>query len=223
MRKSITAGLLVLLSSTTVVKGNDFNPDSIIREVSYDYEIISGTIADKSWTDCMGTLYLSIEVPDSTESMVFSRANGPSVKHRYPPFYNTHRPLDISGKSNIDVYAEYVRSDSYFRIRFTMNGTAYYTSHFAINDLISPEDLEILKDLSGCAELEDQDASVEVAGRTLTIKCDSLCNVDVVSVDGKTLFSDTICRDYEIPLQPGIFIVRICQNNTVTTKKIIVR
>lgn len=214
---------MLILFNIHVAKGEDFHPDSLINEINYDYEITSGYYEGKYWTMCLGTLSLTIEVPDSTESIHFLRANGPTVKYLYPPFYNHIKHLDITGKSNIDINIENVGADSYFRIEFKINGTTYYSSHFAVNDLISSEDLERLKDTNSCDEVTEEDFSLHIIGHTVFVECNSYCHIEVLSTDGKSQYVTTVCQGAEIPLNPGVFIIRVTHDNSITTKKIIIR
>lgn len=223
MRSIITATLVMLIYFSTLGKDIDFDPDSLLRDIRYEYEISSGYHDSKYWTMCLGTLSMTIEIPDSTEHILFCRANGPTVKYLYPPFYNSLKPLDIDGVSAVDVNIENVGADSYFRVIFTVDGTLYYSSHFAINDLISTEDLNKLHESSANFGVADEDVDIDVINGMLSIECTSDCNVEVFSVDGKTVFKRTIHKGLELPLQTGIFIVRVSSNHKTMTKKIAIR
>ena len=221
--KNVIIILILILFNIHVAKGEDIYPDSLINEINYDYEITSGYYDGKYWTMCLGTLSMTIEFPDSTESIHFLRANGPTVKYLYPPFYNHMKLLDITGKSNIDINVENVGADSYFRIAFKINGTTYYSSHFAVNDLISPEDLERLKDTNSCDEVTEEGPTFHFIGHTVFVECDSYCQIEVLSTDGMSKYVTTVCQGSEIPLKPGAFIIRARHDNKITTKKIIIR
>lgn len=221
--KTVIIILILILINVPIAKGEDLFPDSLINEINYDYEITSGYNDGKYWTMCLGTLSLAIVVPDSTESILFCRANGPTVKHRYPPFYNVIKPLDITGKSNIDIKVEDIGADSYFRFVFKIGGTTYYSSHFAVNDLISAEDLERLKDTNSCDEAQEEGISLQIIGHTVCVECNSSCHIEIISTDGRSQCFTTVSQGSEIPLQPGVFIIMARHNNNITTKKIIVR
>lgn len=106
---------------------------------------------------CSGTLSMTIEVPDTVKSIQLHRANGPRVGLIYPPFYDVRRNLDISGKSSVDMEVFNVYADTYYRIDCLIDKTHYYSSDFAVNDLISPDDLEKLRANSPTLEIVSKD------------------------------------------------------------------
>ncbi|MBD5287018.1 MAG: T9SS type A sorting domain-containing protein [Bacteroides sp.] len=222
MKKVIAAVLLILIGLNLEMKGFDANPDSLISDIHYDYEIVSGENYGKDFI-CMGTLSMTIEVPDSTNDIALMRAKGPSVKKRYPPFYNLKRYLDISGEKNISVNEEGVRDSTYFRVEFYINRKAYYSSHYAVNDFIAPADLELLYGSNSLIELDEDDARIEVAGGRIAVKCRSKCKLDVVSIEGKSIYQGYPNHDVEIPLQPGVYIVRLIVNNNCVSKKVVIK
>ena len=223
MKKITFVTLLIFISFTSIIKANDFDPDSLISDINYDYEITSGYYNDEYWTLCLGTLSLTIEVPDTVDRIIFQRANGPTVKFKYPPFYNLHAHLDISGKSKVSVKREQVRHDSYFRVLFYTKEGCYPSSHYAVKDLISPEDLERLQETNSAIEINEDAPQIEVINGGISIKCKDKCYIEVVSIDGKSIYCGTLYQDTEIPLYSGMYIVRNHFNNKCESKKIIIK
>lgn len=162
-----TAAIFLLLCSIMSAMANtiEINPDTLISNLHYDYEITSGYYENNYTTMCEGTLSMSIEVPETVECLVLQRAKGPTVKFLYPPFYNVRRTLDIVGKSCVEVEVQNVKADTYFRIDCLIGNTHYYSSHFAVNDLISPEDLVSLRATSPTLGIvsKDMQASKKVS------------------------------------------------------------
>ncbi len=222
MKRTITTALLILMSLINYVNATALDPDTLISNVVYDYEITSGYSDKGYWTMCKGTLSMTITVPDIVKRIELQRANGQSVKFMYPPFYNVRRDLDISGKSSVEVEVQEVRADTYFRIDCVVDKTHYYSSHFAVNDLISPEDLEKLKETNSTLEVLEEFPEIEIKDNGVYINCQTRCKIEIVSIDGKTISNCFIDTDTEVPLQTGIYFIRILCNNKYITKKLMI-
>lgn len=221
MRTGCLTILLIFSIMSALSKSNEIEPDSLITEVNYEYKIESG---DNGNSFCLGTLFISINVPDSTEQVVFYRANGPTTTelHRYPPFYNHIRPIDILGKSKIKVKAEAVEGNTYFRVSFRVNGSNYYSSHFAINDWISPEDIEKLNGTDAISDIKEEIPIIELLSKQISIKCNSPYFVDILSMEGKTIFNKEFSCNSTISLASGIYIISLRHNGKKYTKKIVI-
>ena len=223
MRKTACLCTFAWLALTSTANPTDLDPDALISDIRYNYEIMSGCYDGEYWAISRGTLSMSIEVPESADGIIFFKACGPTVKYKYPPFYNIRTPLDISGKTKIDVEYKEVTDDNYFKVGFIINDTAYFSSHFAVKDLIAPEDLERLNGTDSCIGVTEDNLQMEISGRILSIKCEADCAIDIASIDGKNVFSNIVSKDTDIPLEAGIYVVRITNNNTSLTKKINIR
>lgn len=217
INKVLLAILLLWPSLTFATETPDLDVDSLISDVRYEYEISP----DIPWM-CLGSLSVSFDIPEGTEKLYFY-----FTRYQWnPPRIFNRIPVDIAGKSSVNVTVDYIMPHAFFSALFYINGQAYRMSNYSVKDYISPEDLEYLEKLQSQNEVEEvsmEEPIMEITDRTVSIRCDSILHLTINTVEGKNIFNKKIDRYAEIPLNPGIFILTYVDNKNSYTKKIMIK
>lgn len=197
----------------------DYDIDSLIREVSYQYEIFPELSPERV---CVGTLHIKIEIPERTEKIILYYTRDA----QNPPRIFNSRRLDISGKTSVETSLDKMKPHSFFRVLYYIDGKAYRSSDFAIDDYIVPEDLEYLNYILGQNGIRDVSVkapTIQLSNRTVFIKSDIDLYLTITTNDGKLLLKEKIDKYAEIPLDPGIFILSLSDKQNFHTKKILIK
>lgn len=197
----------------------DFDVDSLISDVRYEYEIFPDLSPERM---CIGDLYVRIEIPEKTDNVILYFTRGP----QNPPQLFNSKHLEVFGKTSIEASVERLKAHNHFRVLFYIDGTAYSTSVFAVDDYIIPADLEYLNKLQGqdaVGAVTDEGPVIEIKNRAVSIICDSILYLTINTVDGKTMINERIDRHADIHLDSGIYIITYVDKQKKYIKKIMIK
>ena len=194
---------------------SDFDFDSLLKDIVYHYDL-NLNAGDPDFI-CEGFLTLSLDVPEGTEEIYFRRTPRPNRR-----IFNVI-PISCNGESNLNISIDRVFANTFFKVTFFINGKGYTTSTYDVNTFISPEDLEILQSVSSVGEMVVKSPVIEMQSQSISIKCTSELNVSIHTLDGRTIYYNTIDKDTEISISPGIYILNAQNSDTSLSKKVIIR
>ncbi len=223
MINKIFLALIILWSSLSFASDTlDFDVDSLISDVTYQYEIFPDLSPDRM---CIGTLSVTFDIPSETEQLIFYYARLHTDLPSPPRVFN-QQYVDITGKSSVTVTAEQIKPFAYFSAYICINGQAYRMSNFAVKDYMDPHDLEYLEKLQAqdaVGEVSNEDPVIEIKDRAVSIRCDSVMYLTIRTIDGKNLYQERIDQYAQIPLYPGIFILTYGDKQNSYTKKLMIK
>lgn len=215
---SIVILLLFLVSQSSFAATVDFDFNSMVRDINYQYELHPNYTFENM---CIGTLSMTITIPENTEQVYFCW----TTSSRYPPRIFNRKSIDIFDKSCVKTVVEGVKAYTHFKVEFRIDGDLYETSDFAVDDYMDPKDLEYLENfqINDVDNIIEETPIIEFSNRTLKIKSDEIIPLTINSIDGKVVFNNYINQYAEIELYSGLFIITYGNINHLTIKKIFIK
>lgn len=202
-------------------------PTPEMSDISYDYNL---TFSGSSY-DSMGTLTLTVRVPENTKHIYFYNT---TVRYRNVPkeklFFSTLReflPLPEPGQPKTYT-ASLIRSGIYFKLVCVDEYNNRVTSDtLCSSSYINPDDLDLI--LNNNAEIEEVDGyEPKLYKERGHLVVDSLEPLDltIFTMDGKILYKNHDIVATEIDLRgisPQIVLVRYSTNDYTKTIKLLLK
>ena len=196
-----------------------FESETLIQDITYDYQLFY----DYNWSefDCVGTLSLSISLPENTRYLIFERT----------PSHMTYSDLNdviFRGKTYYSTTSNIIKPNmywgTYFRVYAVLsNGDIVYSPIYSINDYIDPQDLDLILSSVEGAEINEVDLQVE--NKNLYVNAHESLSLSVFDLSGKLLFTGEIQQAAVIPLDnisSPVIIVTYKTSSTTKTIKMLV-
>ena len=202
------------------VSGETDPDETLIQDIIYDYQLFY----DYNWSefDCVGTLSLSIALPENTIRLFFEHTRSHMT-------YSDLNDVIFKGKAYYSPTSNITKPDmywgTYFRVYAVLsNGDIVYSPKYSINDYIDPQDLDLL--LSSVDNTEIDEVDLHVENKNLYVNAHETLSLSVLDLSGKLLFIGEIQQTAVIPLDntsSSVVIVTYKTSSATKTIKMLVK
>lgn len=198
--------------------------DSTIQEVDYEYRLFHPELQDR--LECVGTMTISLSLPDNVERIQLERTLRRD-RNKQDPNNLRFMGLAVYHGSPTSIVAHNVYWGTYFRIRVVFTDGSYeHTNTYAVNDYIDEQDLALLQQQSSITNRDEDVATLTVDNRSLYVEPVKPISLSICDVSGRLLFTGDIESSVSIPLDKAtspIVIVKYNDSTNLITKKLIVK
>lgn len=219
--------LLYVLFCSLFAKASNTEPkatmtidDSFIKDITYDYQLIS---RGEGYIDCCGTLNISVAMPTDVEVFFVERTR-PHLSENDKIYFGSK---SVWPNMTTDINLDKIYWGSFFRIRVRFNDEReIFSPTYSINDFISEQDMDLLRAQSSVENMDSDNINLRIENKNLYIETHENISLSIFDLSGKNIYTGNIYHSSTIYLNHAsspFIIVTYKNSSTTVTKKLFVK
>ena len=194
--------------------------DSFVKDITYDYQLISH---GEAYTDCCGTLNISVAMPADVEVFFVERTR-PHLSENDKIYFGSK---SVWPNTTTDINLDKIYWGSFFRIRVRFNDEReIFSPTYSINDFISEQDMELLGAQSSVENMDTDNINLRIENKNLYVETHENISLSIFDLSGRTIYTGNIYQSSTIylnNLSTPFVIVTYKNSSTAGTKKLLVQ